>query len=246
MGYWVTISGWLRLGVDSGQAGRLRGLLWRSHHPGPFPHLREPVEGPREGLGDESVGEIHVRTSPVEVPALGSRGGKTSGGAAPGPRTRETVYEVEATLVWRVAAEAEAGEARSPSSVREGKGGEEAMSQGKKSEPFKKTIKLTDWVTVKPRQLPNVKPRGEAISQKKPETERKEDDKERINEELEFLIEMEDRIPRKEEKKDYDLEQLVEECVDNAMAELRRALPPEELEIYEKCYRLSIGAIQQQ
>jgi hypothetical protein len=58
------------------------------------------------------VGEIHVRTSPVEVPALGSRGGKTSGGAAPGPRTRETVGEVEATLVWRVAAEAEAGEAR--------------------------------------------------------------------------------------------------------------------------------------
>jgi hypothetical protein len=48
---------------------------------------------------------------------------------------------------------------------------------------------------------------------------------------------MEDRIPRKEEKKDYDLEQLVEECVDNAMAELRRALPPEGLEIYEKCYR---------
>jgi NADPH-dependent 7-cyano-7-deazaguanine reductase QueF len=33
------------------------------------------------------------------------------------------------------------------------------------------------------------------------------------------------------------MEQLVEECVDNAMAELRRALPPEELEIYEKCYR---------
>jgi hypothetical protein len=66
---------------------------------------------------------------------------------------------------------------------------------------------------------------------------RREDDRERINDELEFLTEMEDRIPRKEEKRDYDLEQLVEECVDNAMAELRRALPPEELEIYEKCYR---------
>jgi hypothetical protein len=71
---------------------------------------------------------------------------------------------------------------------------------------------------------------------KKPETERRED-RERINEELEFLTEMEDRMPRKEDKRDYDLEQLVEECVDNAMAELRRALPPEELEIYKKCYR---------
>jgi hypothetical protein len=67
---------------------------------------------------------------------------------------------------------------------------------------------------------------------------RREDDRKRINEELEFLIEMEDRMPRKEEKRDYDLEQLIEEVVDNAMAELRRALPPEELEIYEKCYRL--------
>jgi hypothetical protein len=90
-------------------------------------------------------------------------------------------------------------------------------------------------ITVRPRILPGVKPRRE--SQKKPETERKED-KETINEELEFLIEMEDRAPRKEEKRDYNLEQLVEECVDNAMAELRRVLPPEELEIYEKCYRL--------
>jgi hypothetical protein len=141
--------------------------------------------------------------------------------AAPGPRTRETVCE------------AEAGEARSPTPVRGGRG-EEAMSEDEKPKFKKKTIELTGWVTVKPRQLPNVKPRQE--SQKKPETERKED-RETINVELEFLIEMEDRIPKKEEKRDYDLEQLVEECVDNAMAELRRALPPEELEIYEKCYR---------
>jgi hypothetical protein len=76
------------------------------------------------------------------------------------------------------------------------------------------------------------------VSQKEQETKRKEDDRERINEELEFLIEAEDRIPRKEERRDYEMEQLVEECVDNAMVELRRALPPEELEIYEKCYRL--------
>jgi hypothetical protein len=34
------------------------------------------------------------------------------GGAAPGPRTRETADEAEATLKTRVAAEAEAGEAR--------------------------------------------------------------------------------------------------------------------------------------
>jgi hypothetical protein len=141
-----------------------------------------------------------------------------------------------------------------------GKGGEEAMNQGKKPEPFKrKTIRLKGLVFVKKkadqprfsglipyqtRRLPNVKPRREvkggeeAVHQKKPEIERREDRK-RINEELEFLIEMEDRAPRKDEKKpvDYDLEQLVEETVDNAMAELRRALPPEELEIYEKCYR---------
>jgi hypothetical protein len=89
-------------------------------------------------------------------------------------------------------------------------------------------------ITVKPKMLPGVKPR-----QKKPETERREDIKRRIKEELEFLIEMEDRIPRKEEKKpvDYETEQMIELCVDGAMADLRRALPPEELEIYEKCYR---------
>jgi hypothetical protein len=98
-----------------------------------------------------------------------------------------------------------------------------------KPKPFKrKTIRLTSWVTVKPRQ--------------KPETERREDIKRRINEELEFLMEMEDRIPRKEEKKpvDYEteqMEQMIELCVDGAMGDLRRALPPEELEIYEKCCR---------
>jgi hypothetical protein len=89
-------------------------------------------------------------------------------------------------------------------------------------------------ITVRPRILPGVKPR------RKPETERREDVKERINEELEFLIEAEDKIPRKEEKTEYDhdIERLLEEGVDEAMAELRRALSPEELEIYEKCYRL--------
>jgi len=93
-------------------------------------------------------------------------------------------------------------------------------------------------IIVKPKRLPGVKPRQEV----KPETERKEDVKKRINEELEFLMEMEDKIPRKEEKKpvDYEteqMEQMIELCVDGAMADLRRALPPEELEIYEKCYR---------
>jgi len=107
------------------------------------------------------------------------------------------------------------------------------MSEDKKPEPSeRKTDNPKGMIIVKPRPLPGVKPR-----QKKPETERREDDRERINEELEFLIEAEDKIPKKEEKRDYDLEQLIEECVDNAMAELRRALPPEELEIYEKCYR---------
>ncbi len=99
------------------------------------------------------------------------------------------------------------------------------MNEDKKPKFKVKTVKLTGWVTVKPRQ-------------KKPETERRED-KERVNEELEFLMEMEDRMPRKEEKKpvDYEMEQMIELCVDGAMADLRRALPPEELEIYEKCYR---------
>jgi len=50
-----------------------------------------------------------IRPSPVEV-------------SAPGPRTRETVCEAEATLQTRVAVEAEAGEARSPTPVRGGKG----------------------------------------------------------------------------------------------------------------------------
>jgi hypothetical protein len=103
------------------------------------------------------------------------------------------------------------------------------MSEDEKPKFKKKTIELTGWVTVKPRQE----------SQK---TERKEDIKRRINEELEFLMEMEDRMPKKEEKKpvDYEteqMEQMIELCVDGAMADLRRALPPEELEIYEKCYR---------
>jgi hypothetical protein len=108
---------------------------------------------------------------------------------------------------------------------------------GKPEKPksFKrKTVELKGWVIVKPRPLSGVKPR-----QKKPETERRDDVKRRINEELKFLMEMEDRIPRKEEKEpiDYEMEQMIELCVDGAMADLRRALPPEELEIYEKCYR---------
>jgi hypothetical protein len=98
--------------------------------------------------------------------------------------------------------------------------GEEAVSGDEKPEPFKRK----GMIDVKPRQE----------SQK---TERREDIKRRINDELEFLTEMEDKIPRKEEKRDYEIEQLLEEAVDEAMAELRRALPPEELEIYEKCYK---------
>jgi hypothetical protein len=101
-----------------------------------------------------------------------------------------------------------------------------------KPKPFKrKTVELKGWVIVKPRPLPGVKPR-----QKKPDTE---DIRRRINEELEFLMEMEDRMPRKEGKEpvDYEMEQMIELCVDGAMTDLRRALPPEELEIYEKCYQ---------
>ena len=57
------------------------------------------------------------------------------------------------------------------------------MSEDEKPEPFKRK----GMITVKPRQE----------SQK---TERREDIKRRINEELEFLMEMEDRMPRKDEK----------------------------------------------
>jgi hypothetical protein len=56
------------------------------------------------------------------------------GGAAPGPRTRETADEAEVTFRERVAAEAEAGEVRahalsSPIS-REGKGSVKAPVRG--------------------------------------------------------------------------------------------------------------------
>jgi hypothetical protein len=73
------------------------------------------------------------------------------------------------------------------------------MSEDEKPEPIKRKIaEFKGLVFVKPRQLPGVKPRQEVTtSQKKPETERKEDDKERINEELEFLIEAEDRKRRR-------------------------------------------------
>jgi hypothetical protein len=101
-----------------------------------------------------------------------------------------------------------------------------------KPKPFKrKTVELKGWVIVKPRPLPGVKPR-----QKKPDTD---DIRRRINEELEFLMEMEDRMPRKEEKEpvDYEMEHMIELCVDGAMNDLRRSLSPEELEIYEKCYQ---------
>jgi hypothetical protein len=67
--------------------------------------------------------QTQIRPSPVEVSAPGSRGGKSSGVAAPGPWTRETVCEAEATLQKRVAVEAEAGEARkSHACPRRGKG----------------------------------------------------------------------------------------------------------------------------
>jgi len=72
-----------------------------------------------------------VRECPNPNPALpgGSfcsrePGRENFGGAAPGPRTRETVCEAEAILQTRVAVEAEAGEARSPTPVRGGKEGE--------------------------------------------------------------------------------------------------------------------------
>jgi hypothetical protein len=81
---------------------------------------REPVEGlPKTGgsMGREESGN-------ASIPAPGDGAGESRGGAAPGPRTRETVFEAEAILQTRVAVEAEAGEARSPTPVRGGKEGE--------------------------------------------------------------------------------------------------------------------------
>jgi len=70
-----------------------------------------------------------VRECPNPNPALpgGSfcsrePGRENFGGAAPGPRTRETVCEAEAILQTRVAVEAEAGEARKSHACPRGKG----------------------------------------------------------------------------------------------------------------------------
>jgi hypothetical protein len=192
------------------------------------------------GTGENVKPRNEVRTPRVSAPGAG--GVKGRGGVAPAPRRRETAEASKAEVgKTRVHALPESqfndsggeGIRKRSCPVREGgKGGEEAMSEDKKPKFKRKTIELTGWVVVKPRQE----------SQKKPETERREDIKRRINEELEFLMEMEDRMPRKDEKKhvDYEteqMEQMIELCVDGAMADLRRALLAEELEIYEKCYR---------
>jgi hypothetical protein len=100
--------------------------------------------------------------------------------------------------------------------------GEEAMSEDEKPEPFKrKTIRLTGWVLVKkkadqpqpsrmiivkPKPLPGVKPR-----QKKPETERRDDVKRRINEELEIYEKCYQFFKRTSSKiiRDYTAEQIL-------------------------------------
>jgi hypothetical protein len=97
--------GSVRGGCGSGRAGREVGL-------GDLPSLplarREPVEGlPKTG---ENMGRR--RTGSASIPAPGDGVGMVEGGAVPGPRTRETVFE------------AEAGEARSPTPVRGEKEGE--------------------------------------------------------------------------------------------------------------------------
>jgi hypothetical protein len=76
-----------------------------------------------------------------------------------------------------------------------------------KPEPFKrKTVELKGWVIVKPRPLPGVKPR-----QKKPETERREDVKRRINEELEIYEKCYRFFKRTSSKiiRDYTAEQIL-------------------------------------
>jgi hypothetical protein len=102
---------WLRAGWARSGAGDLPSL--------PLAR-RESVEGlsrKGESMGREESGN-------ASIPAPGDGAGESRGGAAPGPRTRETVFEAEAILQTRVAVEAEAGEARSPTPVRGGKEGE--------------------------------------------------------------------------------------------------------------------------
>jgi hypothetical protein len=113
--------GWPRAGrASKGPPLEVPGFL--PSHPGPSCVAGAGGGSLREGEV-RNVSENQIRTSSVEeVPAPGSRGGKTSGVAAPGPRTRETAAEAEAALQTGVAVEAEAGEARSPTPVREGKG----------------------------------------------------------------------------------------------------------------------------
>jgi hypothetical protein len=76
-----------------------------------------------------------------------------------------------------------------------------------KPKPFKrKTVELKGWVIVKPRPLPGVKPR-----QKKPETERRDDVKRRINEELEIYEKCYRFFKRTSSKiiRDYTAEQIL-------------------------------------
>jgi hypothetical protein len=76
-----------------------------------------------------------------------------------------------------------------------------------KPKPFKrKTVELKGWVIVKPRPLPGVKPR-----QKKPETERRDDVKRGINEELEIYEKCYRFYKRTSSKiiRDYTAEQIL-------------------------------------
>ena len=70
-----------------------------------------------------NVSRTEVRTP--RAPAPGAGGVEVKGGAAPGPRTRETADEAEATLFQRVASEAEAGKTTGPTpfGIPEGEGG---------------------------------------------------------------------------------------------------------------------------
>jgi hypothetical protein len=102
------------------------------------------------------------------------------------------------------------------------RGGEEKMSEDKKPSKWKtKTIRLTGWVLVKkkadqpqPSRMIIVKPKpllGVKPRQKKPETERREDVKRRINEELEIYEKCYRFFKRTSSKiiRDYTAEQIL-------------------------------------
>jgi len=92
--------------------------------PGPVPRDRKVSRGPVEAEGGIRVSVVKPRTQRTPgTPAPGIPGGIVEGGAAPGPKTRETVGEVSVILT-----EAEAGKKPGPTPKR-GRGPTPGLSE---------------------------------------------------------------------------------------------------------------------